>query len=230
MKYYLPCALSRLTQGFGENPSVYAPLNGHPAFDFGFEWDEAIPFVADSYVYSKLNEGNPDPDKYTGTCTIVENGDEVDEIIYGHAHLTPVEIGKTYAVGETAAMAGNKGMVFSWGRLITKAEKLAGSHAGTHLHLQRRACKKVTKVTKGKHYLEDAKGKFKKDGFYYEIKNYENGFHGCERIEFNGKVAIAAPTDVTVPYETALAILRKAGLPYLVRIAAEAILKAKYRR
>lgn len=205
-------------------------MKGHSGHDFAFEWDEAVPFVADSYVYSKLNEGNADPDKYTGTCTIVENGDEVDEIIYGHPHLMPVEVGKKYAVGETAARAGNRGMVFSWGRLITKEEKLAGSHAGTHLHLQRRPCKKVTKVTKGKKYLEDANGKFKKDGFYYEIKNYENGFHGCERIEFNGKIARMLPSDVTVSYETALANLRNSGLPFLVRIAVEGILRVKYGR
>ncbi len=229
MKYYLPCALSRLTQGFGESPEVYAPLKGHPALDFGFEWDEAVPFIADSYVYSKLNEGNSDPDKYTGTCTIVENGDEVDEIIYGHAHVMPVEVGKTYSAGETAARAGNRGMVFSWGRRITKAEKLAGSHAGTHLHLQRRPCRKVTKVTKGKKYLETAKGRFKKGGFYYEIKDYDNGFNGCAPIDFNGKLAKPVPY-TTVSYEQALVNLEKSGLPYLAKKAAQAILKVKYGR
>lgn len=189
MQYYLPCAVSRKTQGFGGDPKVYFPLLGHPADDWAFEWDEAIPFVAKSYVYAKLNEGSPDPEKYTGTCTIVENGDEVDEIIYGHPHTMPVEIGRTYEVGETAAFAGNRGMVFFNGRRITKEEKLAGSRAGTHLHLQRRPCIKVTKTTKGKRYLETAKGKLKLNGFFYEIKDYDNGYNGCVPMEYNGKLA-----------------------------------------
>lgn len=28
-------------------------------------------------------------------------------------------------------------------------------------------------------YVYDAKGLFKRDGFYYEIVDYENGYHGC---------------------------------------------------
>lgn len=188
-----------MTQNFGGNPAVYAPLKGHPATDWAFDWNEAIPFIADSYVYSKLNEGHSDPDYYTAVCTIVENGDEVDEIIYGHPNLMPVEVGKTYRMGETAALAGNKGMVFSWGRRITKEEKLAGSRAGTHLHLQRRPVKKVKKVSSKKKYLQTSSGKFKKDGFYYEIKDYNNGFNGCEPIEFNGIVAFLPPVHVPPP-------------------------------
>lgn len=231
MKYYLPCALSRQTQNFGAQPKVYAPLKGHPAHDFVFDWNEAIPFIADSYVYSKLNENNANPDKYTAVCTIVEDGDEVDEIIYGHPNLMPVEIDKTYRMGETAAFAGNKGMVFSWGKLVTKAEKLAGSRAGTHLHLQRRPVKKVSKVSSGKRYLQTSKGKLKKDGFYYEIKDYDNGFAGCEPIEFNGQVAgFVQPSHTSVSYEQALVNLKNANLPYLVRLAAQAILRVKYGR
>jgi len=229
MKYYLPCALSRRTQGFGGNPAVYAPLKGHPADDFGFSWNEEVPFIAKSYVYSKLNESNKDPEKYTGTCTIVEQDGEVDEIIYGHPNLMPVEIGKTYGVGDTAALAGNKGMVFSNGRRITKEEKLAGSRAGTHLHLQRRPCIKVKNITKGKKYLRDANGTFKKDGFYYEIKNYDNGYNGCEPLEYNGKIAKKMPHGTLVPYEDAVSALKR-DLREPVLSLALWVLKKKYGR
>lgn len=183
--------MSRRTQGFGGNPAVYAPLRGHSGYDFEFAWDEAVPCVADkSFVYSKLNENHSDPEKYTAVCTIVDTGPfTADEIIYGHPHLMPCEIGKVYTAGETVAKAGNKGMVFFNGRRITKEEKLAGSTLGTHLHLQRRACIKVPFTTKGKKYLEDANGKYRKDGFYYEIADYDNGYNGCEPIEFTGELA-----------------------------------------
>lgn len=229
MKYYLPCPHSRITQGFGGNPEVYAPLKGHPAHDFEFAWDEEVPFVANSYVYSKLNEGSKDPDKYTAVCTIVEEGGEVDEIIYGHPHLMPVEIGRMYSVGETAARAGNKGMVFSYGRRITKEEKLAGSTAGTHLHLQRRPCKKVSQINKGKKYLRDANGNFKKDGFYYEILDYDNGYNGCANIEYNGKVAKRMPHGTEKTYEEAVIALKN-SLKEPVLSMALWVLKQKYGR
>lgn len=230
MKYYLPCSLTRRTQGFGGNvANAYAPLLGHPADDFAFDWNENIPFIADSFVYNKLNEGSVDPDKYTATCTIVEQGGEVDEIIYGHPNLMPVEVGKTYEVGQIAAMAGNKGLVFSSGRKITKEEKLAGSRAGTHLHLQRRPVKKVEKTTKGKKYLEVGGKKFKKDGFYYEIKDWDNGYNGCVPLEYNGKIAKQMHY-TEVPYEDALANLRKSGLKQPILGMAEWVLRMKYGR
>lgn len=229
MKYYLPCATSRRTQGFGESPAVYAPLKGHPADDWGFAWNEEIPFIANSYVYAKLNEGDKDPDKYTAVCTVVDTPEGADEIIYGHPNLMPVQVGKTYFIGETVANAGNKGRVFSYGRLITKEEKLAGSTAGTHLHLQRRPCIKVKTKTKEKKYLRDAKGDFKKDNFFYEIKNYDNGYNGCEPIEYNGKVAKKMPHGTSVPYEEALAALKR-DLKEPVLSMAILVLKKKYGR
>jgi len=209
--------------------NAYAPLLGHPGLDYSFAWNEEVPFIADSYVYSKLNENNKDPEKYTGTCTIVEENGEVDEIIYGHPNLMPVEIGKVYTVGETAALAGNRGMVFSSGRRITKEEKLAGSRDGTHLHLQRRPCIKVKTKTKGKKYLRDAKGDFKKDGFYYEIKNPDNGYAGCEPIEYNGKIAKKMPHGTLVPYEEAVSLLKR-DLREPVLSMALWVLKQKYGR
>lgn len=231
MNYYLPCAWSRQTQGFGENiANAYAPLKGHPAHDFNFSWNEEIPFVENSYVYSKINEGNKDPEKYTAVCTIVDTGPETaDEIIYGHPNLMPVEVGRTYSVGETVAKAGNKGMVFIFGRRVTKEEKLSGSTAGTHLHIQRRPCKKVSQIKKGKKYLEDSKGKFKKDGFYYEIVDFQNGYNGCEPITFNGKVAKKMPHGTEKTYEEALQALKLALKEPILSMAIW-VLKRKYGR
>lgn len=227
MKYHLPCAANRQTQGFGESPEIYSklknPTDGHPAYDFGFTWNEAVPFIARSFVYSKLNEGSKDPDKYTGLCTIAENPDgTIDEIIYGHGNLMVAEVGKTYEVGDTAILAGNRGMVFAGGRRITKDEKLKGSQAGTHLHLQKRPLKKVKKITKRKHYLETAGGKFKKDGFYYEILDFDNGFRGCAPIQFNGKIARKEAPKVS--YEQAVEDLKKGGLTGYILVMALRVL------
>lgn len=228
MKYYYPTTPSKQTQGFGGNVgNAYAPLKGHPAHDFDFTWNVAVPFVANSYVYSRINFASPDPEKYTAVYTLVDTGPTTaDEVTYGHLNSTTVKDGD-YLIGETVGLAGNRGMTYFRGKRVTKEEKLAGSTKGTHLHLQRRPCKKVTKVTKGKRYLETSKGLLKKDGFYYEVIDPDNGFAGCAEITFNGEVATIGRK---VTYEEALANLRKSLPKGAILSTAEKVLALVYRK
>ena len=48
-----------------------------------------------------------------------------------------------------------------------------------HRHYQKRPVKKVTHTDPSKHYLQTGNGIYLKDGNYYEIYDYDNGFNGC---------------------------------------------------
>jgi len=194
MKYlYKPFPDYQITQGFGANANpLYAGqgLRGHTSVDYYGAWGTPIQSCAErSYCYSVLNKDNPDPTKYRSVYMIVElEGNRVDEISYGHANQILAEVGKFYDAGDTIMTMGNTGDVFAGGRKVTKEERLNGSKEGTHLHgPQVRACIKVTKTKSGKQYLQDAKGKFKKDGFYFEIIDYQNGYNGCVAPDFINK-------------------------------------------
>lgn len=184
MNVYLPYLKGTITQRFNENANpLYAGdgLKGHTAYDWGVSWGTPVPNCAENaFCYSILNKNNPDPMKYRSVYTLVEDGDIVYELSYGHFSTITAVVGKTYQPGEVLGLVGNTGDVYSGSHYVTKAEKLAGSKAGAHLHgPQVRPCKKVQKKVKGKHYLSDAKGTYKKDGYYYEVIDYGNGFNGC---------------------------------------------------
>jgi len=187
LSLYLPVSLARITQGFSENANEsYAKtgLIGHTTIDWAYEHGEPVPNLArNAFCYSVMNRDNPDPDKYRAVFTLVnaDNGlSDWAEISYGHAHKVLAEVGKTYQVGDILMTAGNSGTVYAKGKLVTKAQKLAGSKAGTHLHgPQVRPVRRVKTVNKKRHYLSDGSGLLKHDGWYYEIINYENGTNGC---------------------------------------------------
>jgi hypothetical protein len=187
LEIYLPAHRSAITQGFSENANASykeSGLIGHTAIDWAFLHGAPVPnCVENAYCYSVMNKDNPDPDKYRAVFTLVnaDNGvSEWAEVSYGHADQIFAEVGKTYQPGDTLMTAGNTGTVYSGGRLITKAEKLRGSTAGTHLHgPQVRPVKRVKKTSRKKQYLSDGFGLLKKDGYYFEIINYENGTNGC---------------------------------------------------
>lgn len=187
LEIYLPTHRVFITQGFSENANdsyKKSGLVGHTAIDWHFEHGQNVPnCVENAYCYSLMNKDNPDPDKYRAVFTLVNADNGVSdwaEVSYGHADQIIAEVGKTYQPGDTLMTAGNTGTVYSGGRLITKAEKLKGSTAGTHLHgPQVRPVKRVKKTSKKKQYLSDGFGLLKLDGYYFEIVNYENGTNGC---------------------------------------------------
>lgn len=183
LELFRPFPANTLSQGFAQNANIsYARdgLVGHTAQDYGVPYGTQIPCSADnSYCYSLMNDKNPDPMRYRAVFTLVETKTGVYEISYGHCSEMTAEVGKTYKAGDIIGRIGNTGTVFSGNHEVTKEEKLAGSHAGAHLHgPQVRPVKKVTKITKGKIYLYDQNGRLNIDGYYFEVLNYENGTNG----------------------------------------------------
>jgi len=187
LQLWLPAPLSTITQGFSENANIsYARdgLVGHTAIDWGIPFGEPIyNCTENAYCYSVMNRGNPDLMKYRAVYTLVnaDNGvSEWAEASYGHFNDVYAEVGKTYQPGEVLGTSGNTGTVFSRGREVTAAQKNAGSTAGTHLHgAQIRPVQRVKKITRRKEYLYDGFGILKKDGYYFEVINYDNGTNGC---------------------------------------------------
>lgn len=227
-------------QPFGANEVVLyngQGLKGHTAEDWGFGYGQPIPNLAkDAYCYSVMNKDNADPMKYRAVFTLVEgdNGlSDWSEISYGHASDILAIPGKTYQQGDIIMKCGNTGDVYAFGQKITKEQKLAGSKAGAHLHgPQIRPVRRVGKRNSKKKYLTDANGYFQKEGDYFEIVDYDNGYAGCISPEafYPKKATLKQPPNTSVSYEVALANLRKSGLPALVRLAAEGVLRVKYDR
>lgn len=171
-----------VNQVFGGNANPYyagVGLKGHTGVDYEAEYNTPIPCaIENSYCYSLMNKDNPDPSKFRAVWMIVETTNGVFEICYGHCNQITAEVGKTYSVGDILATVGNTGEVYSGGHEVTKEERLAGSTAGRHLHFQVRAIEKV-KARTGRQLLYDGFGVFKKDGYYYEVIDYNNGYNGC---------------------------------------------------
>lgn len=207
-----------VTQEFGAKANgsyEAAGLKGHSAIDYGVPWGMPIfNTVDDAYVFSTLNLENPNPEKYRAVFTLFEPGDGfVYEVSYGHCSAIFAKPGTTIKAGTVIANVGNTGPVFSGGVQVTKEAKLAGSRTGAHLHYQVRKLEKVKKKT-GRQLIYDGNGVLKLNGFYYEVVDYDNGFHGCidPRPLFNSFTAQNAPK-VLSTYAKIIALLKqKLGL------------------
>lgn len=246
LKVYLPYPKAFITQRFADNATdayAAAGLKGHTAYDWGVPWGTKIPnCIENAYCYTTMNATNPDPQAYRAAFFLVEgdNGySDLAEVSYGHMSTVIAEVGKTYQVGETIGLIGNTGQVFVWDHEVTREEKMSGSKAGAHLHgPQIRPVKKVATRTKGKNYLRDDHGYYKKDGMFLEAVDFDNGYNGCinpfrpfstETVATEFKEAVQIP-DGMVPYEKALTLLMAANLPTSVASAAVGILKNVYKR
>lgn len=183
MKAKIPFKKWWMTQGFAQNLNTYykeGGLAGHPALDIVALGDDTIFNAIDNaYCFSLMNKDNPDLMRYRAVYTLVEMDGVFYEVSYGHCDQIFAEVGKTYNTGDRLALQGNTGDVASGGKKITLKEKQDGSQVGQHLHWQFRLVKPSVIIEKGKAYLGDEKGTFKKDGYYYEIPYYKNGFNGC---------------------------------------------------
>jgi len=183
LELWYPFPLEQKTQEFGEN---LAPLYkeqgllGHTAEDWQPGYGAQILNCSnDAYCYSVMNKDEIDLNKYRAVFMVVESDDDFSyEISYGHCKDIFAVVGKTYQPGELIATVGNTGPVYYQGSPITADQRARGF--GAHLHgPQVRKCKRVTKLDNSKGYLRNGQGLFKKDGFYYEIDDINNGFNGC---------------------------------------------------
>lgn len=184
LKIDYPCDTRVVTQGFSKNANTsYSRdgLLGHPAIDFGTNFDDPIYSVTrgDGYIYKIFNRDNPDLNRYRAVCELLHLKDYTIEFTYGHCNCIYCQTGQTL-LQEKLASSGNTGEVYSGGRLVTSDEKLLGSKAGTHLHFQMRKCRRVTDpVWNGKNYflLDDNGLVYFEDGYCFEYD--KDGYNGC---------------------------------------------------
>ena len=167
------------SQAFGGNSAAYAPLKGHSGEDYVVGFRKPIHAIVTAPIYSILNQFNPDPQKYRAIFQIYDElgSDTSYEVSYGHISETLFKEGDIPKAGETIASEGNFGFCMVAGKTVTAEEKPSGK--GSHLHQQVRKCKRVGKRAKGKTYLRNSEGFLKRNGQYYEVVNYDNGFNGC---------------------------------------------------
>lgn len=185
MKLIPPFPLNTISQGFGGTAVNYNSLTGtigHPGIDFAIPWGTPIPFATDAYCYSVMSKDNPNLMAYRAVFTIVDEADVSYEISYGHCSEIVAKPATWVKQGDIAADVGNTGDVFVGGVEVTAVQKLAGSHAGAHLHFQVRVLKKVVAglpLDASKHYVNDGFGILTTNGYHYEVPNWNNGYNGC---------------------------------------------------
>lgn len=184
MKLYIPYKNWIITQKYAENANTYyaeGGRKGHGAFDLVGIGDKNIHASCDGYIYSHINKDNPDLMRYRAVYQLVEDNGVFYELSYGHADQILVEPGTYVKRGDLLMTEGNTGNVATGGVKVTLDMKLKAlpNKPGAHLHWQLRQVLPVEKKVTGKKYLQDAKGYFKKDGKYFEVLNYDNGYNGC---------------------------------------------------
>lgn len=243
MNVYLPYPKSKISQRFGYNANpLYAAekLKGHTSYDWDVPYGTPIlNCIANAYCYSVLNKDSKDPDLYKAAYFLVEDAG-IYEVSYGHMSTVLAEVGKTYQVGEPIGLVGNTGPVYSGDHFVTKAEKLAGSHAGSHLHgPQIRPVKKSRHTYKYEMYLYDNTGRYTdKDGNFYQVLDYYNGYNGCVSLApFSTETVVPAyipappvsEIKVTVPYVEAVASAKRWNSGSFLQMVLS-ILKGKYKK
>ncbi len=182
-------------QGFGGNQvSTYkeGSLLGHTGIDNNCSYGSDIhAYFGNEYVYKVLTRENPanDGSGFTGVFTIVDTGVECFEFLYGHCNPS-VTVGQILTKGTVLGTQANNGEVYDGDPhhgfiRITLDMQKKGDKRGTHRHDQKRILKKVTSLVGAPdnsktRYLWGQDGYlFQKDGFYFEIPYYFNGYNGC---------------------------------------------------
>lgn len=169
-----------LTQPFGvnyNNSYTSSGLKGHTGEDYVIHWKAPIRAVVTGEVYSILNEHNPNTDKYRAVFQLVDDGEYSYEVSYGHIDSALCKEGEIVKVGTPIATEGNYGLCFVGGVQVTPSEKANGK--GHHLHFQVRKLIRVKKRKAGKQYIRNSEGLVVRNGLYYEVLDYMNGYNGC---------------------------------------------------
>ena len=164
------------------NPTQYTSIGikGHSGIDTGNGWDTPVPCDNTGYVY-KIAYAEKSPSNWQAVYMLVEEGKDIVEVCYGHLNQLYARPGEILNEGSYVGTEGNHGYVFSGGTEITPQMQKASDHRGHHLHTSYRPVKKVTERKRtSRYYLLNTDGSvFKRDGFYYEIINTDNGYNGC---------------------------------------------------
>ena len=174
-----------LHQGFGGNATdTYKKggLLGHSGTDHSCGYGSNIhSYFDEEYVYKVLTKENPanDGSGFTGVFTIVDNGIEVFEFLYGHCNPT-VTIGQKLTKGTVIGTESNNGEVYAGTERITLEMQKAGDTRGTHRHDQKRILKKVRVAITGQYLTTNGGGLYRDtEDLFYQIPYWKNGFAGC---------------------------------------------------
>jgi murein DD-endopeptidase MepM/ murein hydrolase activator NlpD len=179
-----------ITQKFGGNANpLYASqgLFGHPAVDLVKAYDAYIVSSYASYVYKIVNKDNPDLSRYRAVHTLFQDEGQWYELVYGHCNKIYARVGDTVPVGSLLASMGNTGDVYYQGLPVPVSQRDKAPYPGTHLHWQLRRVVLSPTASVGKRYLdtETPTGERQdalyqdRDGNYYEVPEYDNGYNGC---------------------------------------------------
>ncbi len=133
------------------------------------------------YVYKILDKDNPanDGSGFTGVFTLIDNGIEVFEFLYGHGDSL-VTIGQICHRGQPIMTEANHGEVYSNGTRITLEMQKNGDKRGSHAHNQKRILRKDKELRPNTEYLTVFGGGYLRlNNFYYAIPYFNNGANGC---------------------------------------------------
>lgn len=183
MKLYFPYkTIKYISQYYSENLNDYYKNNGlagHGALDIVGNHRENIYASCDGFVYSIINKDNSDLSKYRAVYQLIEEDGIAYELSYGHLMDIYVQPNTFVKRGTLIGTQGNTGNVFVGGKEVTTEMKKNNSSAGSHLHFQLRLLKPVNYFDQSKAHLYNQSGLFKKDGNFYQIPEFDNGYNGC---------------------------------------------------
>lgn len=172
-----------ISQPFGANfNNSYAPLRGHPGIDYDGGYGAPVHSLFEQeYVYKVLDVDHPanDGSGFTGVFTIIDNGIECFEFLYGHGDPC-VKVGQILTPGTLIMTQANHGEVYYGGLRITLAMQKAGDKRGTHVHGQKRILRKDAEMKPGVKYITTIDNTpFRLNNFYLAYAFQDNGYAGC---------------------------------------------------
>lgn len=176
----------KVQQGFGENAAatyIRGGLRGHSGIDYSGGYGAEIHAIfPEEYIYKILDENRPanDGSGFTGVFSIIDDGVECFEFLYGHGD-PKVTVGQICHRGDVIMTEANHGECYVGGLRITLEMQKKGDKRGAHVHAQKRMLRKDKKmIPNGTQYLIDNSGSpLFYNGFYYAIPYHKNGYNGC---------------------------------------------------
>lgn len=215
----MTCEITQTFYGNATDLYKKSGMLGHGAEDEVCGYGSPIECPLDGYVYSVFDDVHRAGDGYWGVYMICEYKGQVGELCVGHPSKILVPIGQNVKKGEIIGLEGNHGTVFVGQEQITIPMQIAGDHRGSHRHWQWRPLKKVPDQSTASQYIKDFTNQpYKdKDGNYFIIPEYSNGFKGLSPLIANilkdyddWKFSQAVIGNIeTVPNQTLLSTIQK---------------------
>lgn len=188
------CAIGQVFGGNATATYKAGGVLGHTGIDNYCGYGTNVnAYWGNEYVYKVLTKENPSNDGsgFTGVFTLVDDERGCFEFLYGHCDPTAT-VGQILPKGGILGTEANNGEVYSGTGTkdadftrITLAMQKAGDHRGSHRHDQMRTLLKektlrLPTLDKPPRYLFAPDGSLlKKDGFYFHVPDYYNGYNGC---------------------------------------------------